>query len=167
MPPSSATRVELQRLTAADTELIAQFEGWAANATTEQGAERCKSILAHLKLPTPPDYEVNYGVFVNQQLVGGVHTSGEYFNVMWIHWDTTRKRVGPEAAYAVLSAQIQLYSKAVVNQPNKKMCKALLRIMSPQRKQGVTCHDDIGSMTFVLGDLQPIQEPSPSVHRPG
>jgi len=96
---------------------------------------------------------VNYGVFVDSQFVGGVHTSGEHFNVMWLHWNHANKGIGPSVASAILRRQLTQYGKAIVNTPNVRMCKALLKIMTPERRSRARCRDGIQTLTFGPGDL--------------
>lgn len=157
-PKKRKVEVALKVIAGTDTPLVAMLDGWAAVATADQGVKECRGRLDRVRATGAPKHEVNYGVFVDGQFVGGIHTSGEHLNVMWIHWDHTQKGVGSRAVFAVLSTQIKKYKTAIVNQPNKKMCKALVKIMSPRRGSGVICKDGIDRMTLVPGDLR---RPSP------
>lgn len=149
MPP-----VTIRLITSTDIAIVATLDAWASRAAADQGLTECRNLRDCVKATGAPSHVLNYGIFVEDRFIGGIHTSGEHFNVMWIHWDERGKGIGPQAAYAVLSAQLTRYPAAIVNQPNRNMCKALVKIMTPQRAHRVSCRDGISEMRFISGDLR-------------
>ena len=132
-------KIEIQRVRTPAPELNAMFDRWTRDAATDpiaRGAERCQSIAKRLSA-VPPQHEVNYVILANGRVVGGIHTSGEHFNVIWIHWSATRQRLGPRVTRIVLAKQLAEYGVAYVNMPNEKMCTALRRILVSSRSSEI------------------------------
>jgi hypothetical protein len=150
----AALAVSIRLVTADDVGLIAQLETWAEEASVSH--ERAPMEFAHLldamKMKAVPN-AVNYGIYA-PHLVGGIGTSGEYFNVMWLHWDHTQRGIGARAAHQVLALQLKSWGRAIVNQPNAKMCKALRKIMIPARAARIDCAKATSAIHIAPGELK-------------
>lgn len=146
--------LELQRVTSPAPELAARFGRWSRDAEVDpkrRGLELCK-VIAERVNARGPDHEVNYVIVVDGRVVGGIHTSGEYFNVIWIHWEATGRGLGARVTRRVLASQLDHWGCAYVNKPNAKMCKALRQILVPERASELIA--DV-SIRLEPGDLRP------------
>jgi hypothetical protein len=151
---SSRAQVSVKQIVPDDTATVAQFERWASDAAAVagRGATECAN-LAYAMKQLGVAHAVNYAIYSAQRLVGGIGTMGEHFNVMWLHWDATRNGIGPRAAFAVLSLQLQQWGRAIVNQPNTNMCKALKKIMTTSRAANVDCRRGTSAMHIASGHI--------------
>ena len=138
--------------------LADQLERWYPSVPADHGPAECKSLAGCFLAPTA--HATNYAISVDDNFVGGVATSGEYLNVVWIHWNHARGGVGRRAAYAVVVDMLKKYDRVIVNAPNKKMCGMLRKIMAPSRAQSVTCRDGMKSITIGCGELAPMRRPT-------
>ena len=138
-------------LTDADEHAVAQLARWAAQPNADK---ECTSLAARCSSRGAPSHEINYGIFVDGVFIGGIGTSGEYFNVMWIHPDHRGQGLAARAAFVVIARQLKEYRRAIVNSPNETMCRALRKIMTPARASRVRCGGSISTLTFNPGDLR-------------
>lgn len=153
MPPKpcaiATNEVVTTPLTVSDKDALAQLERWAGLPGVEP---ECLSLATRCARHGPA-YEVNYGVYIDGRLVGGIATSGEYFNVMWLHADYRGRGVGHRAARSVIARQLAQYECAIVNEPNERMCRTLVSIMTKERAREARIGNSVPRLTFKPGDL--------------
>jgi hypothetical protein len=142
--------ISLNPISAADSAALSHFQLWCAEArmANDRGPVECQGILDALNARIPNT--VIHGVYVDSALVGGILTARENFNVIWIHWDFTRRGIGPHAAHEVLSMQLRTYGSAIVNRPNLKFQRTLAKIITPSAARRPSAPNTV---SLVRGDL--------------